>query len=164
MDIQAYFKGGNTIQKLLVAPKDKDTKTQKSEVIYSSKYDMDECDEQYIRESARTFRERCKEHPWAPSPIYDHVNITVHQTSVNKVTIMGRESHNLTRTTKEAMYIRVNDPSPKETLEGTSCHTYGMMSCSAPQTSSSSNSNITCGFSEPFAHITRWIRDRGYTQ
>ena len=34
MNIQVYFKGGNTIKNLLVAPMDKDSITQKSGVIY----------------------------------------------------------------------------------------------------------------------------------
>ena len=36
--------------------------------------------------------------------------------SVENFSIMGREVHNITRTIKEAMYIRVNDQSPNRTI------------------------------------------------
>ena len=54
---------------------------------------------------------RLKEHLRAPSPIYDHANMTGYQTSVDNFITVGRESHNLTRMIKEAIYLRVNDPS-----------------------------------------------------
>ena len=111
MGIQPYFKGGKTIKIFLLAPKDKDTITQKSGVFYRYKCDMLDCGDEYIGESIRTFGERLKEHFRAPSLIYDHANITCHHISVDSFSIVGRESHNLTRTIKEAMYTRVNDPS-----------------------------------------------------
>ena len=70
-----------------------------------------ECDDEYIGESSRTFAERFKEHLKAPSPIYDHYNITGHETSIKNFSIMGREDQNLIRAIKEAIYIRVNNPS-----------------------------------------------------
>ena len=87
-----------------------------------------ECDEDYIGESARTIWERLKKHFRALSSIYDHANITGHQT------IVGRESHNLARTIKEAIYIRINGSSLNRNIERTSCPTYGMKPCSKPQT------------------------------
>ena len=70
-----------------------------------------ECDEEYIGESARTFGERFRDHLKAPSPIYDHSNITGHTTALDNFSIVGREDHNLMRLIKEAIYIRVNNPS-----------------------------------------------------
>ena len=101
-----YFKGGNTIKNLLMAPKGKDPL-----VIYRYKCDRVECDEEYIGESSRNFGERFKEHQKAPSPMYDHYNITGHNINIENFEIVGRESQNLVRTIKEALYIRVNDPS-----------------------------------------------------
>ena len=66
--VQVYFRGGTTIKKLLVAPKDKDPMLKKSGVIYSYKCGRVECDEEYIGESSRTFGERFMEHQKAPSP------------------------------------------------------------------------------------------------
>ena len=70
-----------------------------------------ECDEEYIGESSRTFRERFKEHQKAPSPIYDHSNISGHTVDIEDLSIVGREDQNLIRTIKEALYIGVNNPS-----------------------------------------------------
>ena len=46
-----------------------------------------------------------------PSPIYDHYNITGHETNIENFSIVGRKDQNLFRTIKEAIYIRVNNPS-----------------------------------------------------
>ena len=109
--IQVYFKGGKTIKNLLVAPKDREHITQKSGIIYRYKCDRVECDEKYIWESARTSGERFKENLKCPSPIYDHNNITGHETTLDNFSIDGREDQNLMRLIKEAIYIRVNNPS-----------------------------------------------------
>ena len=109
--IQVYFRGGKTIKDLLVAPKDRDHITKKSGIIYKYKCDRVECNEEYIGESARTFEERFREHLKCPSPIYDHSNITGHSTTLDNLSIVGREDQNLMRLIKEAIYIRVNSPS-----------------------------------------------------
>ena len=62
-------------------------------------------------ESTRTFGERLKQHLRAPSPMYNHGNISGHHISVKYFSIVGREAHNITRTIKGAMDIRVNDQS-----------------------------------------------------
>ena len=109
--VQVYFKGGITIKNLLAAPKDKDPMLKKSGVIYSYKCGRMECDEEYIGKSSRTLGERFKEHQKAPSPIFDHFNTTGHSISVDNFSIVGREDQNLRRAIKEALYIRVNNPS-----------------------------------------------------
>ena len=109
--VQVYFKGGTTIKNLLMSPKDKDAIQKQSGVIYRYQCDRVDCDEEYIEESSRTFGERFKEHLKPPSPIYDHSNITGHNVTINNFNIVGREDLNLMRTIKEALYIRVNDPS-----------------------------------------------------
>ena len=70
-----------------------------------------ECDEEYIGESSRTFGKRFNEHQKVLSPIYDHYNITGHKISLDNFSIVVREDQNLMRTIKEALYIRVNNPS-----------------------------------------------------
>ena len=109
--IQVHFKSGKTLKDELVAPKDKDHLTNKSGIIYRYKCDRLECDEEYIGETARTFGERLKEHQKAPSPIYEHSNITGHTADINNFSIVGREEQNLSRLIKESMFIRVNNPS-----------------------------------------------------
>ena len=95
-------------------PKDQDPMLKKNGVIYRYKYDRVECDEDYIGESSRTFGERFKEHQKAPSPIYDHYNISDHLVSIDNFSIVGREDQNLMRIIKEALYLRVNNPSLKK--------------------------------------------------
>ena len=46
-----------------------------------------------------------------PSPIFDHYNNTGHNISVDNFNIVGREDQNLKRAIKEALFIRVNNPS-----------------------------------------------------
>ena len=109
--IQTYFRGGNTIKSLMMTPKDKDHISKNSGIIYRFKCNRVECDDEYIGESSRTFGERFKECFKAPPPIYDHYNITGHETSIENFSIVGREDQNLIRAIKEAIYIRVNNPS-----------------------------------------------------
>ena len=109
--VQVYFKGGHTIKSLLMAPKDQDPILKKSRVIYRYKCGRVDCDEEYIGESSRTFGERFREHQKVPSPIYDHTNITGHQVTIDNFNIIGREDQNLSRAIKEALFIRVNNPS-----------------------------------------------------
>ena len=109
--VQVSCKGGTTIKNLLMSPKDKYPIQKQSGVIYRYQCDRVDCDEEYIGESSRTFSERFKEHLKPPSPICDHSNITGHNVTINNFNIVGREDLNQMRTIKEALYIRVNDPS-----------------------------------------------------
>ena len=117
--VQVHFKGGNTIKSLLMAPKDKDPITKKRSIICRYKYDKVECDDEYIGESSRTFGERFKEHLKAPSPIYNHnhFNITGHSITIDNFSIVGREDQNLIRPIKEAIYVRVNNPSLNKNID-----------------------------------------------
>ena len=88
----------------------------RSGVIYRYKHDRVECDDEYISESSRTFGERFKEHLKAPSLLFDHFNTTGQQVSIENFSIVGREEQNLMRAIKEALYIRVNNPSPNRNI------------------------------------------------
>ena len=57
MGIQVLFKGTNTLKTLLMAPQDRDSKLQKSGVIYIFKCPHITCPEKYIGESGKTFGE-----------------------------------------------------------------------------------------------------------
>ena len=109
--VQVYFKGGTTIKNLLMSLNDKDPVQKQSGVICRYQHHWVDCDEEYIGESSKTFGERFREHLKPPSPIYEHSNITGHNVTINNFNIVGRENLNLMRTIKEALYIRVNDPS-----------------------------------------------------
>ena len=110
-DIEMHFKGANTIRQLLVHPKDKDDILKKSGVIYRYKCGRVDCEDEYIGESGRTFAERFREHLRPPSPIYDHFKTTGHEVSLDNFSIVGRDDQSMTITIREAMLIRVNDPS-----------------------------------------------------
>ena len=108
--IQTHFKGSNTIQNILVSPKDKDSMVSKSGVIYWFQCGDLSCDDEYIGETSRTFGERYKEHLKDLSPIHQHSNHTGHPTSHNNFQIIGREGHSLARNIKKSIFIRVNNP------------------------------------------------------
>ena len=109
--VLVYYKGGTPIKNLPMSPKDKDPIQKQSRVIYRYQCDRVDYDEEYIGESSRTFGERFKEHLKPPSPIYDHSNITGHNVTINNFNTVGREDLNQIQTIKEALYIRVIDPS-----------------------------------------------------
>ena len=108
--VQVYFKGGTTIKNLLMAPKDQDPMQKRSEVIYRYKCDRVECDDEYIGESSRTF-ERGSKNISRPPPQYLTIITPLVTKSLENFSIVGREEQNLMRTIKEALYIRVNNPS-----------------------------------------------------
>ena len=114
--IQVHFKGTNTIKTLLMAPKDKDDKLQKSRVIYKFKCPHINCPKEYIEESGRKSVDRLKEHLSAPSSIHQHSNTKGYPISPDCFTIIHKESQGITRNIKEAMYILVNDPSLNRNL------------------------------------------------
>ena len=109
--VWVYFKGGNTIENLLMAPKDQDAIQKK----VGSSIDTSVRGWSVMRNTlvnpSRTFGERSKEHLKAPSPIYDDQNITGHNVTLENFSIVGRDVQNLCRWIKEALYIRVNNPS-----------------------------------------------------
>ena len=108
--IQTHFKGGRTIKNLLVSPKNKEQMVNQNGAIYSYQRGDLGCNDEYIGETSRTFGERYKEHPKAPSAIHLHSNQTGHTTNQNNFQIIGREGHNLARNIKESIHIRVNNP------------------------------------------------------
>ena len=91
-------------------------KLAKSGVIYKYKCPSINCTEEYIGESGRTFGNRYKEHVKATSPIHPHTSSTGHPVSPECFLIVDREAQGMTRNIKEAMYIRVNDPSLNRNL------------------------------------------------
>ena len=85
-------------------------------LIFIGRWNGQLCEEEYIGESDRTYAERFREHMKAPSPINDHHNTTGHEVSLNNFSIVGREDQNIARTIKEAILIRVKDPSPNRNI------------------------------------------------
>ena len=65
---------------------------------------------EYLGELCRAFAERYNEHLKAPSPIYEHQSSTGHSTTLDIFSIVGLEGHNLSKSSKEFIYIRFNNP------------------------------------------------------
>ena len=70
------FKGTNTLKTLLVTPKDKYHKINKSGVIYHFKCPHINCPDEYKGECGRALEERINEHLKAPSPIHQYSSST----------------------------------------------------------------------------------------
>ena len=108
--VQVYFKGGTTIKNLLMAPKDQDSMQREVEsstdinvtgwsVMMNTLVNHPE----HLERGSRTSQ--------GPLPIFDHYNTSGHQVSIENFSIVGREEQNFMRAIKEALYIRVNNPS-----------------------------------------------------
>ena len=50
-----------------------------------------------------------------------------------RVKIIGREGHGISRTLKEAIYIRVNNPTLNRNVGKYNCHIFGTKFCLPPQ-------------------------------
>ena len=64
----------------------------------------------------KSFGERFKEHQKALSHILDHFNTTGHCITIDNFSLVGREDQNLNRAIKEALFIRVSNPSLKRNI------------------------------------------------
>ena len=84
--------------------------TTKSVIIYQYKCSGLDCDEKYIGESAKTFKERLNEYSKTSLLIYGHQPTTDHTMTLHNFKIMGRKGQYFARTIKEFIYIRVNNP------------------------------------------------------
>ena len=132
-NIQVHFKGTNTLRTTLVNPKDKDHKSKQTGVIYQYQCPHIQCSSSYIGESGRSLGDRVKEHLKAPSPIHLHSTTTGHPLDPNQFNIIHKEVQGQSRTIKEAMFIRVQDPPSIATLANTNCHTFGTNFCNLCQ-------------------------------
>ena len=110
------IKGNATIKQVLMKPKDRDPKESKSGLIYSYQCHHLDCDKEYIGDISWTLGERRKEHPKQPFPIHGHSQTTGHSIENNNFNIIGREDWGQTRTNKESIYIKVNNPTLNHNL------------------------------------------------
>ena len=108
--VSIYHKPINTIRQLLVHPKDKTNREQKTGVIYQ--IDCETCKGTYIGETARTLGKRLDEHKKLPSSaVKEHQESTGHNIDWKNVKIVGKEEHWMKRKIKEAITIRRVKPS-----------------------------------------------------
>ena len=84
------------------------------------------------RDVCKDLWEKAKETSQGTFPIYDHANTSGHHNKFDHFSIVGRESHTIDSTIKEAMFIRVMIHSSTGTLVRTTCPTFEMRSWSTP--------------------------------
>ena len=107
--VDMYHKPCNTLRSILVHPKDKTDKTMTCGAIYHAK--CNDCDKEYIGESARTFETRWKEHKKREtSAIFQHCKDSGHHMDIENVTILETEPHQIKRKVKESIQIRRKKP------------------------------------------------------
>ena len=111
--IQVHFMGNNTLRTLLVRPKDKDPKLNKSGVIYHFKCPCINCPEAYIGESGRALGTESRS---ILRPLPHQSSSTGHPLSPQCFNIIHQETQGSSRNIKEAMFIHVNDPSLNRNL------------------------------------------------
>ena len=97
-------------------PQGEGPKTHKSGIIYHYKCPHISCPEAYIGESGRALGERVKEHLKFPSPIFHHSAATGHPLDSDNFNTIHKDVHSHSKTTKEAMFISVNDPTLNRNL------------------------------------------------
>ena len=108
--VAIYHKPINTLRQMLVHPKDKTNKEQKTGVVY--KIDCITCKGTYIGETARTLGKRLDEHKkLSSSAVKEHQDNTGHEIDWRNVKIVGKEEHWLKRKIKESITIRREKPS-----------------------------------------------------
>ena len=118
--ITVCFKPTQTLRQLLVAPKDKTEKKDITGPVYMNpcqgQTDQGPCTEVYIGETERSLKTRFLEHrrpSSTTSEVSQHIHIESpgHHVDLEKVQILDREPRYFERGVKEAIYIRVNQPS-----------------------------------------------------
>ena len=114
--IQVHFKGTNTLRTALGNPKDKDPQNNQTGIIYDYQCPQINCPIAYIGESGRSLGERIKEHFKAPCPIHLHSTTTGHPMDPEQFNIVHKDVNSHSRTIKEAMFIRVQDPTLNRNL------------------------------------------------
>ena len=120
MQIQRYtssFQGYKYTHGSTSQPQGQGSKVTESGTIYHYKCPHLNCPEAYIGESGKALGNRVSEHFKAPYPIYIHSASTGHPLDPDCFNIIHKERHNNSRTIKEAMFIRVNDPKLNRKLE-----------------------------------------------
>ena len=113
-DIPTYFKLTSTLQQLLVQPKDKVDEGKDVGSVYH--ISCDDCDATYVEETERARKTHFSEH-CQKSSVGNEVSQHVHMdrpeqgVSLDRVKILTVDSKKFERGVKEAIYIRVAEPS-----------------------------------------------------
>ena len=109
--VTIYHKPLNTIRSMLVRPKDPVPKENQCGLIY--KITCDDCNHNYIGETARPLGVRFKEHTSRQntnSPLKDHLMECGHTCTLESAKILDKEENWFRRRVKEALHIRRERP------------------------------------------------------
>ena len=107
--VQVHFKGGLTIKNLLMAPKDKEEVQSDTKVIgWIVVKNTLESQQEHLLRGSRNIRRLLPQYMTTTTHDY---NTSGHSVTIDNFSIVGREDQNILRTIKEALYIRVNNPS-----------------------------------------------------
>ena len=97
----------NTLRNMLVSPKDKVSKPDRTCVVYDIQ--CEDCDSRYIGETERPLK-RLKEHNRESSPVGSHMKTHSHQFKPEEVDILNTDSRWFQRGVKESIYIAAHNP------------------------------------------------------
>jgi hypothetical protein len=106
--VTVHVKPTNTIRSMLVSPKDKPKKCDRSCVVYGLQCKT--CPSQYVGETERPLKKRLTEHKRDSSPFGAHLKSEGHEFDPSEVKILDSDSRWLQRGIKEAYYIAALDP------------------------------------------------------
>jgi hypothetical protein len=109
--VGTYFKPYNTLRQQLVNLKDKTPDEKKCGVIYQ--LTCEQCDKQYVGETARAFGTRLKEHQRKKGPqtaVGEHLQNTGQNINEENNKIIAREDSFWPRKIREAIEIRIRSP------------------------------------------------------
>ena len=110
--INVVFKPHMTLRDILVKPKDKTDKKNKTGVVYHIK--CKDCGQDYIGETQRQFKERIAEHRRKSSvtktPVAHHIHYNNHKLDEKEFKLFDQEFNWCKLGIKEAIHIRKNSP------------------------------------------------------
>ena len=106
--VSVHVKPTNTIRSMLVAPKDKIKKGDRSCVVYG--LECNDCDSMYVGETERPLRKRLTEHQRDSSPFGAHLKSEGHKFTPQDAKILDSDSRWLQRGIKESFYIAALQP------------------------------------------------------
>ena len=111
--VRVFFKGTSTIKTLLMHPKDPIPDAHKIDIIYPWECPANNCTAEYTGNTNRFLKERVSDHRnQTTSVIRSHNISTKHpKAELKDFTIVNRESNTLHHQAKEALHIRIKDPS-----------------------------------------------------
>ncbi|XP_072041200.1 uncharacterized protein [Amphiura filiformis] len=106
--VTVHSKPANTIRSMLVSPKDKPQKLERTGSIYQIK--CGDCPSTYVGESERALSKRISEHKRESSPVGAHMKSHKHSFDPKEVNILDTEQRWYQRGVKESIYIATNNP------------------------------------------------------